>query len=270
MKILLATDFSDNARNAFHFAKELSKNHHGSITLIFAYTPIYDFAAQVADYIVTIEKQAKKELKAMEKLANKEGIRTAHIIKQETASSAICAEAKNEDYDLVIVGSHGENKIMHAFLGSTTTEVIKHCKKPVLCIPFGASFQKVESISLAMELNKEDIIFLGQLITLTREYQLPYKIIHIKKDESETHQLSFFQLSNYLKDRFPNLTINCEEISAERVNEGLLKYADNNPQTMLSMFSRHRSFFDYLFNKSHCAEMALQTTVPLLILKSKN
>ncbi|GAB3646403.1 hypothetical protein GCM10028791_06500 [Echinicola sediminis] len=267
MKILLATDFSDNALNAFQFARHLAQNHAGSITLLFAFTPIYDFAAQVADYIITVEKQAKKELKALEQSAKADGITTGHLIKQETASSAICAEAKSGDYDLVIVGSHGENKIRHAFLGSTTSEVIKHCPKPVMCIPQGASFHKIESISLAMELNKEDIIFLGQLIMLTKEYHLPYKIIHIKKEEEEVHQLTFFELSSYLKDRFPQLTIQFEEVLAHGVNKGLLNYLEQNSQTMLSMFSRHHGFFDYLFNKSHCAEMALQTTVPLLVLK---
>lgn len=268
MKILLATDFSENAQNAFRFAKELAKAHHGTLTLLFAYTPVFDFAAQLAEYIVAIEAQAKKEMEKMKKEAKKEGMKVSYLIKQETASTAICSEAENE-HDLVIVGSSGESKISQAFLGTTTTEVIKHCPKPVLCIPPEAQFKNMNTISLAMELNREDITFLGQLITLTKDYKLPYKIIHIKEKEGVAQEITFFELSAYLKDRFPELNIGYEEIAAQEVNEGLQKYAEQHPQTLLSMFTRHRTFFDYLFNKSHSAELALHTTVPLLVLKSK-
>ena len=46
MKILVPTDFSDNARNAFEFAKKLALLNKASITLLFAYHNVYDFAAQ--------------------------------------------------------------------------------------------------------------------------------------------------------------------------------------------------------------------------------
>lgn len=269
MKILLATDFSENAQKAFLFAKELAKAHQGSLTLLFAYTPVFDFAAQLAEYIVAIEDQAKKEMEKIKKQAKKEGLKISYFIKQETASTAICSEAEKHQHDLVIVGTSGESKISQAFLGSTTTEVIKHCPKPVLCIPPEAQFKNMNTISMAMELNKEDISFLGQLITLTKDYGLPYKIIHIKKSEEDYQEITFFELSAYLKDRFPELNIGYEEIAAQEVNEGLQKYAEQHPQTLLSMFTRHRTFFDYLFNKSHSAELALHTTVPLLVLKSK-
>ncbi|WP_186756280.1 universal stress protein [Echinicola salinicaeni] len=269
MKILLATDFSENAQNAFQFAKELAKAHHGSLRLLFAYTPVFDFAAQLAEYIVAIEKQANKEMEKLKTQAKKEGLKVSYLITQETASTAICSEAEKEKYDLVIVGTSGESKISQAFLGTTTTEVIKHCPKPVLCIPPEAKFKNMNTISLAMELNKEDIAFLGQLITLTKDYKLPYKIIHIKEKEGITQEITFFELSAYLKDRFPELNIGYEEIEAHEVNNGLQKYAEQHPRTLLSMFTRHRTFFDYLFNKSHSAELALHTTVPLLVLKSQ-
>ncbi|UCS95593.1 universal stress protein [Echinicola marina] len=270
MKILLATDFSENAQNAFQFAKELAKAHHGKLGLLFAYTPVFDFAAQLAEYIVAIENQAKKEMEKLKKEAKKEGLKISYLITQETASSAICSEAKKQQYDLVIVGTSGESKISQAFLGTTTTEVIKHCPKPVLCIPPEAQFKNMNTISMAMELNREDISFLGQLITLTKGYKLPYKIIHIKDKAEIPQEITFFELSAYLKDRFPELTISYEEIAAKEVNEGLQKYAEKHPQTLLSMFTQHRTFFDYLFNKSHSAELALHTTVPLLVLKSQS
>ncbi|MBD8487644.1 universal stress protein [Echinicola sp. CAU 1574] len=269
MKILVATDLSDNAFNALEFASYLANTPQSSLTLLFAYTPVYDFAAQTAEYVVNLENQATKVLKSYQKSLIKKGVSTNFIIKQENAISAICNSAEKEAYDLIVLGSQGEGGITQNLLGSTTTEVIRLSNIPTLSIPKHATFKNVSSISLAMELNRSDIIFLGQLITLTRDYRLPYRIIHIKKDREEIHRLTFSELSNYLDDHFPKLSFSFHEIEAKEVNQGLREFTETYPNTLLSMFSKHFSFFDRLLSKSHCAQMAIHSSVPLLVLKSK-
>ena len=269
MKLLVGTDFSENAQNAMDFALQLAKAHNSSITLLFAYTPVYDFAAQTAEYITTVEQQATKELKSLTKKCKKEGIEIDYLIEQTTPSSAICSVADRESFDLIILGSQRKSDFPSKIFGSTTSEVIRLSRTPVLTVPAGAAFKAMDNISLAMELNREDIVFLGQLIALTRHYRLPYQIIYIKKDEDSLPEMPFSELSMYLKDRFPELGISFDTLAADRVDEGLKQYTQQHPRTMLSMFSKHQGFFDYLFRTSHCADMALHTTVPLLVLKSK-
>ncbi|GGF17234.1 universal stress protein [Echinicola rosea] len=269
MKLLVGTDLSENAQNALDFALHLSKAHSSSITLLFAYTPVYDFAAQTAEYITTIEQQATKALQSLKKICNKEGIETNYLIEQTAPSSAICAESEKGAYDLIILGSQGKSDFPSKIFGSTTSEVIRLSRTPVLTIPASATFKAVDTISMAMELNREDIVFLGQLIALTRHYKLPYQIIHIKKDNDPLPEIPFSELSMFLKDRFPELSITFDTLNADQVNEGLQQYAQHHPRTLLTMFSKHHGFFDYLFRTSHCAEMALHTTTPLLVLKSK-
>ncbi|QDH79500.1 universal stress protein [Echinicola soli] len=269
MKLLVGTDLSENAQNAVNFALHLAKAHNSSITLLFAYSPVYDFAAQTAEYITTIEQQATKVLKSLKKTCKKEGIETSFLIEQKTPSSAICAESEKGAYDLIILGSQGKSDFPKKIFGSTTSEVIRLSSIPVLTVPASATFEAVDNISLAMELNREDIVFLGQLIALTRHYKLPYQIIHIKKDNDPLPEMPFSELSMYLKDRFPELSITFDTLNADQVNEGLQQYTQDHPRTLLTMFSKHRGFFDYLFRTSHCAEMALHSTVPLLVLKSQ-
>ncbi|WP_373495625.1 universal stress protein [Aquiflexum sp.] len=46
MKILVPTDFSENADNALEFSKKIAKHKNASITLLYAFYAVYDFASQ--------------------------------------------------------------------------------------------------------------------------------------------------------------------------------------------------------------------------------
>lgn len=44
----------------------------------------------------------------------------------------ICEYAENYPVDLVVIGSHGESGIAKILLGSTSSTILEHCKKPVI------------------------------------------------------------------------------------------------------------------------------------------
>src|SRR5690606_308820 len=106
MKILVPTDFSENAAQAFEFAKKLALLNGGKITLFFAYFTVYDFAAQDDKIIDQIETSANK---AMEEIYRdqKEGILVDHKIVHGAVSSAITSTAYRGNYDLIVMGTQG-------------------------------------------------------------------------------------------------------------------------------------------------------------------
>lgn len=50
------------------------------------------------------------------------------------AASTIIDEAEENQHDLIVVGSHGGGKLSRWFLGSVSTKVYEHAKRPVLII----------------------------------------------------------------------------------------------------------------------------------------
>ncbi len=48
--------------------------------------------------------------------------------------TAICAAALAVDADLVVVGSHGRGALARMVLGSTSTYVVHHCRRPVMVV----------------------------------------------------------------------------------------------------------------------------------------
>ncbi|WP_194973773.1 universal stress protein [Aquiflexum lacus] len=267
MKILVPTDFSENANNALEFAKKIAKHKNASITLLYAFYAVYDFASQATEIIGQIEMEAKRELKKATEKGQAEGLRFDYKIIQGTVSTAVTSIALREDYNLIVMGTQGASGIKKALIGSNTGHVIKESKIPVLAVPFNSDWGKENKISVALELEKEDEKYFKKLFSLTEELKLPYEFFHIKTDDNFEKEIEFKGLEVFLREEYPNKDISFTVVYAKEVNKGIQQYLDQNPGAMLVMFSKNKTFFEYIFNKSTSLEMAFHTHVPLLVVK---
>ena len=103
------------------FAKKIARLNKGSITLLFAYYNIYDFAAQSANIIVQMEQSAQKAMENLESEPNLD-IVVDHKIVQGPVASAVTSTAYREDYDLIIMGRDSE-RLEQA--GSFTSDLVE-------------------------------------------------------------------------------------------------------------------------------------------------
>ena len=50
------------------------------------------------------------------------------------AGAAIAKQADDGGFDLVVMGSHGHSAVVNLVMGSVVTQVLAHCKVPVLLV----------------------------------------------------------------------------------------------------------------------------------------
>jgi nucleotide-binding universal stress UspA family protein len=267
MKILVPTDFSDNANNALEFAKKLAHKEKASITLLYAFYAVYDFAAQATEIIGQIEQEAKRELKKAVDTGKSEGLDFNYKILQGTVATAVTAFAFKEDYDLIVMGTQGASGIKKTLIGSNTGHVIKESMVPVLAIPEKATFSESEKISVALQLEKEEEKFFKKLLKLTEPLNLPYEFFHVQTQDIFEKNIEFKGLEVYIKEAHSQIKSEFVITKAENFDKGMKYYLDKNPNTLLVMFYKNKTFFEYLFSKSQSVEMAYHTHVPLLIIK---
>ncbi|WP_143961630.1 universal stress protein [Litoribacter populi] len=268
MKILVPTDLSENADVALEFAKQMVMKTGGEIMLLFSYYAVYDFAAQATQIIHQIEKDAKKHLKKTIKEHQTEGLKMDYIIVQGTVTTSVNTAARELKSDLIVMGTQGASGIKKVLLGSNTADMIKETKTPILAIPNDASFSRLQEITVAVELKKEDRKAIENLIELTSPLGLPYEVLHIDKGDDFDTEISFKGFKSHLNESFPHLHFEFFNQKDENFNKGLDRFLKDHPNTMLVMFSKTRSFFEQLFSKSHTVETAYHTHVPLMVIKS--
>jgi nucleotide-binding universal stress UspA family protein len=267
MKILFPTDFSDNAKKAFEFTKELAKKLDASVTLLFSYATPYDFAARVAEFTSRMEEEAHYALEMMVKEHQSEQLKIDFVIRQGTVSQTICDFTLKNDFDLIVMGTQGASGIKKHLIGSNTAHVVKDSHIPVLVVPANAELENIHQISIAVELKKEDEAAIEKMMLLTGPFQLPYEIIHIESEYDFEKNLAFKGLGEYLKEKYPQREFTYSKLHSKEIQKGLEIYLNDNPLALLVTFSKHKSLFEYIFHTSQTVQLAYHTHVPMLVMK---
>lgn len=139
MKILLAIDGSDYSKKmlAYMSAHEslFSPTHDYTLLNVQAALP---GRARTLLGKETVEgyytSESEKVLSTASKFLLRHGVDAKSITKVGHAAQTIAKIAEQGKYDLLVMGSHGSGALMKLVMGSVATEVLAHCKVPVLLV----------------------------------------------------------------------------------------------------------------------------------------
>lgn len=142
-RILVPTDFSENAKSVYQFATETAENYKAKIDLIHIIPKMAYFNLSPRGFSKTFRNRQEYEAFKNELLNDLKGQLEKHIpepyrgeafVKREDRpASGIVKHAQKEQYDLIIIGSRGRGN--SAFpRGGVTQQLIRVAKTPVLSI----------------------------------------------------------------------------------------------------------------------------------------
>ena len=136
-KILVATDASEYSKRALKTALELARKFNSEVELLFVmHMPVmYDFSAY--NYIVSPEQIEEEGELALG--ATLEGIDISNVILskkkiQGDPAKVILQELEDQDFDLIVMGSHGYGAIAGSILGSVSQKVLHGAKRSILIV----------------------------------------------------------------------------------------------------------------------------------------
>ena len=175
---------------------------------------------------------------------------------------------RNQNAELVIMGTKGATGLKEIFMGSNTAEMIESAIRPVLAIPENAEIKKPSTIVLAADYeNLHNVEVLEPLRNMAIELDAKVMVVNVKSDDDGE---MFFNPSSEklaIEDYFENVNHEYHDIENESVTEGLNNFLDSNDVDMLAMIPEKNNFFSKLFHKSVTKQMVLHTQIPLLALR---
>ena len=140
-KILVPTDFSENAELAFKSAVEIAEVFNSEVILLHA---IPTENAMVSTYLGEkgagdLKKRLVEESNQMfSKLINKyvkdKNIKTSSVVKFGEPYNEILKYGEENDISLIVIASHTKSFFEDVFFGSTTEKVVRRSKKSVLVV----------------------------------------------------------------------------------------------------------------------------------------
>jgi nucleotide-binding universal stress UspA family protein len=133
-KILVTTDFSDNAIVAYPYAKDIAKAAGAHIDLIHILS-FDQFEKDEQD--LSLKKIREERIKLLEKEYFHEFSGKIHskvIISNDTPHEAIYKYVKENPYNLIVMSTVGRTGINYMMMGSTTANVVRHVKTAILSV----------------------------------------------------------------------------------------------------------------------------------------
>lgn len=139
MNILLALDGSPYSKKmlAYLATHEALLNSGNSYTVFFAQPALPPRArAAVGKEVVDqyYAEEAEKVLAPASKFLLRHGINAKSVWKVGPAGAMIAKIADDGAFDLLVMGSHGHSALVNLVMGSVATQVLAHCKVPVLLV----------------------------------------------------------------------------------------------------------------------------------------
>jgi nucleotide-binding universal stress UspA family protein len=139
-KILVATDFSEHSRSALKYAAALAEAFDSEVLLCHV-VPGADLLSYVPPggegYFPPnfVESQQKGALEEGERWLAEAGIANGRVLTPSgTDFVEIIRTARDEQVDLIVVGTHGRGAISHMLLGSVAEKLVRKAPCPVLTV----------------------------------------------------------------------------------------------------------------------------------------
>ena len=276
-KILVPTDFSDNAFNALHYAVELFKNEACIFYLLNTYDlPIHqtefamDAPAQFGLDDITINQDRSVEgLKILRQRAVDEFSNPEHEFQTRSALNTLVSEVlstvKEESIDLIVMGTQGATGAQEILFGTHTVDVIKKAKCPIIAVPSKFKYDTPKEILFPTDYEIDfRNIHLVELIHLARKFEGKINFLHILSN----YELDKKQQTNKsaLSTMFKTITHEYHEVPDTDIIDAVTSYQSNHGTDFLVMIQNKHTFFERFFAEPVIQKIGFHVNVPFMVI----
>ena len=140
--VLVATDFGPASETALRYGRALAENFgarlhvlHVTHSIYLNAATAYGFAAVPFEAQEEIERAARTQTEALLTDKDRNTLRAiATIVTDPSPAFAVVEYARNNDIDLMVLGTHGRGPLSHVLMGSVAERVVRTAPCPVLTV----------------------------------------------------------------------------------------------------------------------------------------
>lgn len=134
-KILVTTDFSENAAIAYPYAKIVAEKAGADLDLVHVIS--FDQLDDEEEGSISLSNLREKRIKVLEKEhfhSLKGKVNSTVIVSQDSPHEAIFNHVKENNYNLIVMATVGRTGINYLMMGSTTANLVRHVNTAVLSV----------------------------------------------------------------------------------------------------------------------------------------
>ncbi len=286
MKILVPIDFSDRSKKALEVAAKFAQLFEGMVTPFYAHLPISELDEPYALGMSSKLYQKFDELE--DTLSNRVTEISASLVDEKylakpivvmgNAAQAIIDESNN--YDYVIMSSHGRTGFSRFLLGSVAEKVLRLSNTPVMIVENDSDVGNFENIMVTTDFSDNAAEAYPHAIRIAKETGGTIDLIHIlsfdqfdeKEKDLSLRKIREERLKILKKEYFHEISDRVNQqviISQNTPHEAIFKHVSENPYNLVIMATVGRTGINYLMMGSTTANVVRHVKSAVLSVNPK-
>ena len=279
-RILVPTDFSEQAENAIRVAAQLANRYDGEIFLLHMLelpmnlvgtaasgSGVAGSSSQSLPEALFFMKLAKKRFDELLAAPYLEGIKVHETVDFHEAFEGIMEISAKHDCDIIVMGSHGATGFKEMFIGSNTEKVVRNSNIPVLVIKNRIEDFKVDNFVFATDCDTEHKHTLRKANDFAKKIGAKLHLLYVNtpnsfmttKDADECIRdfAEGEQLENYTLNIYNDVT----------VEKGVLNFAESKSAGLIGISTHGHKGIAHFFNGSISEDLVNHSTRPVITFK---
>jgi nucleotide-binding universal stress UspA family protein len=267
-RILCPTDFSATATNAIEYAATFASSRKAELVL---YHARLMFNLTVADTgglkDDTLEEASHRLDKLSKDISKKYGVPCYAEIEPTVRGLGKSIGDKTEDFDIVIMGTNGEDHMTQFFKDSNAYSAVVRSHIPLLIIPKNCRYKPVKNILYAYDYGKKRKLPMDSLKNWIEGLTPNVMVLQVMEDafeEQEEKEARTFERITFRQhaDTLKGFQTVFSADTAGTIHQHVL----DSGYDALALCLVERNFIEGLFHKSVIRQLCTQANYPLFIL----
>ncbi|HEY2581088.1 MAG TPA: universal stress protein [Mucilaginibacter sp.] len=279
--LLVATDFSANAKHAAEYGYSLAAQLKKNLILCNAFSvpaevPDAGFVSWTASEYDELNKDSEEELKELKDslIKNDHSFSfkpTISVVNElGSVTDVLNTLVEKGNIEMTVMATHGNGRLGTFLLGNHSRKMIDAAKGLLMLVPVVAAITPIKKIAFATGFTEreKDLQIIKELIEVIRPLNAELLVSHIidKKWPGEKLRGSLEQFLEEISKKVDYPHIHYRIVRSEKPEKGLNWLCHHGQVDVLAMVHRGHGFFNEIINGSHTKKMADLISIPLLVI----
>lgn len=271
-KLLVPTDFSNEAENAIKVAAQLARKHNCELILLhmldLPMNHITDGGAPTdLPEAVYFMKLAHKQFESVMNKDYLNDITVHEMVDFHDISTGILETCKAHNVDLIVMGSHGSSGLKEMFIGSNAEKIVRTSETPVLVIKNEHTDFNIREFVFASDFKNDNKETYKQAIKLAEAFNAKIHLLMVNTVANFTTTADAkVRINEFIKDNdFKNYTINI--YNDETAEKGILNFSHIINADLIGISTHGRQGIAHFFNGSLSEDIVNHAKRPVITFK---
>jgi len=274
-KIIVPVDFSEHSEFALETAANIAKKNNAEIIALHMLEISETILTKGNDGLqaetVFFLKLAKKKFEDFLDKDYLKNLVVTPIIKHFKVFSEINDVVKENEVDLIVMGSHGASGLKELFVGSNTEKVVRYSSIPVLVVKHNPILMDFENVVFACDFSVDAIEPYIKACKMFKSLDAKMHLVYVNLPDNSFKSSSEIEKSvaEFLKKAEGNIDKmdDVAFVNDYTIEKGILNYSNVLGADLIAVATRGRTGLAHFFEGSISEDIANHSTLPVMTFK---